>query len=94
MALSAGISEAYSGNLALTGLCQWFQSPKKVASWGEKSRQKACKIQKYSLILSIVRLYKEMPIPADILAVERPKNTVVIAYGKDKNLYAAHPEGP
>ena len=29
-----------------------------------------------------------MPIPADILAVERPKNTVVIAYGKDKSLYA------
>lgn len=29
-----------------------------------------------------------MPIPAAILAVERPKNTVVIAYGKDKSLYA------
>ena len=29
-----------------------------------------------------------MPIPQDILAVARPKNTVVIAYGKDKNLYA------
>lgn len=29
-----------------------------------------------------------MPIPASILAVPRPKNTVVIAYGKDKNLYA------
>ena len=39
-------------------------------------------------IMNIVRLYKEMPIPADILAVERPKNTVVIAYGKDKSLYA------
>lgn len=29
-----------------------------------------------------------MPIPVEILAVERPRNTVVIAYGKDKNLYA------
>ena len=29
-----------------------------------------------------------MPIPQDILAVVRPKNTVVIAYGKNKNLYA------
>ena len=29
-----------------------------------------------------------MPIPSDVLAVSRPKNTVVIAYGKDKNLYA------
>ena len=29
-----------------------------------------------------------MPIPQNILAVARPKNTVVIAYGKDKNLYA------
>ena len=29
-----------------------------------------------------------MPIPQDILSVTRPKNTVVIAYGKDKSLYA------
>ncbi len=29
-----------------------------------------------------------MPIPQDILSVPRPKNTVVIAYGKNKNLYA------
>ena len=29
-----------------------------------------------------------MPIPADILAVGRPRNTVVIAYGKDKSRYA------
>lgn len=29
-----------------------------------------------------------MPIPQDILAVPRPKNTVVIAYGKNKSLYA------
>ena len=29
-----------------------------------------------------------MPIPQDILSVPRPKNTVVIAYGKEKNLYA------
>jgi hypothetical protein len=29
-----------------------------------------------------------MPIPKDILSVARPTNTVVIAYGKDKNLYA------
>ena len=29
-----------------------------------------------------------MPIPQHILSVDRPKNTVVIAYGKDKNLYA------
>lgn len=29
-----------------------------------------------------------MPIPKEILSVPRPKNTVVIAYGKDKNLYA------
>ena len=29
-----------------------------------------------------------MPIPQDILSVPRPKNTVVIAYGKDKSLYA------
>ena len=29
-----------------------------------------------------------MPIPQEILAVARPKNTVVIAYGKDKHLYA------
>lgn len=29
-----------------------------------------------------------MPIPKEVLNVNRPKNTVVIAYGKDKNLYA------
>ena len=29
-----------------------------------------------------------MPIPREILGVERPKNTVVIAYGREKNLYA------
>ena len=29
-----------------------------------------------------------MPIPQNILSVTRPKNTIVIAYGKDKNLYA------
>lgn len=29
-----------------------------------------------------------MPIPKEILAVKRPKNTVVIVYGKNKNLYA------
>jgi len=29
-----------------------------------------------------------MPIPKEILAVSRPKNTVVIAYGKDKSLFA------
>ena len=29
-----------------------------------------------------------MPIPQSILAVKRPVNTVVISYGKDKNLYA------
>ena len=29
-----------------------------------------------------------MPIPQNILSVPRPKNSVVIAYGKDKNLYA------
>lgn len=29
-----------------------------------------------------------MPIPQEILSVPRPKNTVVIAYGKDKSLYA------
>ena len=29
-----------------------------------------------------------MPIPQDILSVPRPKNTVVITYGKDKSLYA------
>ena len=29
-----------------------------------------------------------MPIPQDILSVPRPKNSVVIAYGKDKSLYA------
>jgi len=29
-----------------------------------------------------------MPIPQEILSVERPKNTIVIAYGKDKHLYA------
>ena len=29
-----------------------------------------------------------MPIPNEILAVERPTNTVVIVYGKNKNLYA------
>lgn len=29
-----------------------------------------------------------MPIPQDILSVKRPKNTIVIAYGKDKDLYA------
>lgn len=28
-----------------------------------------------------------MPIPQEILSIERPKNTVVIAYGKDKHLY-------
>ena len=29
-----------------------------------------------------------MPIPQEILSVTRPKNSVVIAYGKDKSLYA------
>ena len=29
-----------------------------------------------------------MPIPQDILSIPRPRNTIVIAYGKDKNLYA------
>lgn len=29
-----------------------------------------------------------MPIPQEVLNVSRPKNTVVIAYGKDKNLYS------
>ena len=29
-----------------------------------------------------------MPIPQKILSVERLRNTVVIAYGKDKHLYA------
>lgn len=29
-----------------------------------------------------------MPIPKEILAVPRPKNTVVIAYGKDRHLFA------
>ena len=29
-----------------------------------------------------------MPIPKEILAVDRPTNTVVIAYGKDKSLFA------
>lgn len=29
-----------------------------------------------------------MPIPQDILSIPRPKNTIVIAYGKDKNLFA------
>ena len=29
-----------------------------------------------------------MPIPKEVLSVARPKNTVVIAYGKDKKLYA------
>ena len=29
-----------------------------------------------------------MPIPKEILAVKRPKNTIVIAYGKHKNRYA------
>ena len=29
-----------------------------------------------------------MPIPQDILSVPRPKNSIVIAYGKDKSLYA------
>jgi hypothetical protein len=29
-----------------------------------------------------------MPIPREILDVPRPKNTVVIAYGSDKKLYA------
>ena len=29
-----------------------------------------------------------MPIPQEILSVPRPRNTVVIAYGKDKSLYA------
>ena len=29
-----------------------------------------------------------MPIPQDILSVPRPKNLIVIAYGKDKSMYA------
>lgn len=29
-----------------------------------------------------------MPIPQEILSVKRPKNTIVTAYSKDKNLYA------
>lgn len=31
-----------------------------------------------------------MPIPKKTLTIERPKNTVVIAYGKNKHLYAVH----
>jgi len=30
----------------------------------------------------------DMPIPKEILAVERPKNSIVIAYGKNRDLYA------
>lgn len=29
-----------------------------------------------------------MPIPKEILSVERPKNTIVYAYGKNKDKYA------
>ena len=29
-----------------------------------------------------------MPVPSEILAVARPTNTVVIAYGRYKNLFA------
>lgn len=29
-----------------------------------------------------------MPIPQDVLSIPRPRNTIVIAYGKNKNLYA------
>ena len=29
-----------------------------------------------------------MPIPKDILDVERPKNSIVIAYGKNKDRFA------
>ena len=32
-----------------------------------------------------------MPIPREILNVPRPKNTVVIAYGRDKKLYCELP---
>ena len=28
-----------------------------------------------------------MPIPKEILSVERPKNTIVYAYGKNKELF-------
>jgi hypothetical protein len=31
---------------------------------------------------------QEMTIPKEILDIKRPTNTVVIAYGKDKNLFA------
>jgi hypothetical protein len=33
-------------------------------------------------------MVQEMPIPKEILDIKRPTNTVVIAYGKDKNLFA------
>jgi len=29
-----------------------------------------------------------MPIPKDVLAVDRPKNSIVIAYGKNRDRYA------
>ena len=29
-----------------------------------------------------------MPIPKEILEVKRPRNTIVIAYGKNKDRYA------
>ncbi|MDD7589635.1 MAG: hypothetical protein SPK04_00655 [Succinivibrionaceae bacterium] len=29
-----------------------------------------------------------MPVPQEILNVERPKNSVVMVYGKNKNLYS------
>ena len=34
-----------------------------------------------------------MPIPREILNVPRPKNTVVIAYGRGKKLYAVQRVG-
>jgi hypothetical protein len=33
-------------------------------------------------------MVQEMTIPKEILDIKRPPNTVVIAYGKDKNLFA------
>lgn len=45
MALFAGISESYSGNLALTGLCQWFQFPKKMRPGAKEVDKKLAKFK-------------------------------------------------
>ena len=47
-----------------------------------------CIAQLYANIAIHKLRRKKLPIPKEILAVERPKNTIVVVYGKNKDKYA------